>query len=323
MNRREMLAAMLALGGATAPFRVRAQQARRVAFFVARGSTASFVDAFRAGLREQGIAEGRDIAMEVRSTRESRNATEAMAREIVASRPDIIVAAGGAAVTPLYRARTELPVVFALSGDPVEAGLVRSFGRPGTNFTGITWLSLDLVGKRLELLKEALPRLRRLAVLANPLHHGEQQERRASEKAAAALGLEIRYYPAGNPGEFERAFEAIRGERCEGLDVYPDGLTLAERARIAAFATGAGLAAVSGWQEFASAGFLASYGPNRVDTIRYLATYVSRILRGAIPADLPVELPKTVEMVVNLSTARTLDVALPRSILLRADRVIE
>ena len=324
MDRRRFIAVLGGvLVGPRAALAVPAKRHRIAFFTVARGANVSFLDALRAGLRDHGFIEGRNIEIAATVSNAVREKLEAVCRDIIASRPDVIVAAGGPAALALYRLETTIPVVFAVSSDPAEAGLVQSLGRPGGNFTGMTWLSLELVGKRLEMLKDVLPHLRRVAVLANPHHPGQQQEKAASERAAGRLGLEIRYHEVRNFPEIARAFEVIRRDRSEAVDVYPEGLTLVESARIAALANQEGLASISGWAEYADAGFLMSYGPNRRDSIRRLAAYVNRILRGAPPADLPVELPRTVETVVNLNTARALGIAMPHIVLLRADRVIE
>jgi putative ABC transport system substrate-binding protein len=182
-------------------------------------------------------------------------------------------------------------------------------------------MSLAPVGKRLELLREISPRLRRIAVFADPRHAGERKEWAASEAAARVLGLDLRYCAARNPAELGEALVSARAERCEALDVYPDVFTLRHRVQIAEFAKAEKLMSISGWLDYAEAGFLASYGANRTETVRRLASYVSRILRGAMPVDLPVELPTIVESAINLSTAKALGLTIPPSVLTRADRV--
>lgn len=323
MNRRDTITALLALCAA-APRGARARQPRSIVLLLAHvGTRENFLEVFRAGMREHGWSEGRDFVLEVRLTNDERAKTEAVVRAIVSGQPAIIVAVGGAAATPLHRIGATSPTVFAYSGDPVEGGLVKSFNRPGGNFTGMSWMSLELVGKRLEMLRDILPRLHRAAVFANPFHPGQQKEKAASEAAAAALGIELSYYTVRNPEELGRAMAAAREARCEAIDVFPDGLMLRERARIADFAKTEKLASISGWLEFAEAGFLASYGVNRTESIRRLASYASRILHGALPADLPVELPTIVEAAVNLKTAKALGLAIPAPVLARASSVIE
>lgn len=323
MNRRNTILALVALAVGV-PSVVPAQPLRRVVLFLPRaGSRAEFIDTFRAGMRESGWADGRDFVLEVRWTGGELAEAERDARSIVASAPALIVAPGGAVATPLRRTATTLPVVFVHSGDPVDAGLVASYGQPGGSFTGMTWMSLALVGKRLEMLRDIQPGLRRVAVFADPRHAGEPKERAATKEAASALGLELRHYAVNDLAGLDGAMASARIERCEALDVYPDGFTLRNRARIAEFAKSAGIPSISGWLDYAEAGFLASYGVNRAESIRRLASYADRILRGTAPSNLPVEVPTIVESAVNLKTARALGLTIPRPVLARADRLIE
>jgi len=183
-------------------------------------------------------------------------------------------------------------------------------------------MSLDLVGKRMELLRESLPQLKSVAILANPDHPGEQLERRVSFQSASALGLEQRYFQAQSPAELENALAAIAKAEVAGLVVFPDALTLAHRQQISQSALNARLASVSGWAAFAESGFLMTYGPNLHESYRRLATFADKVLRGADPGKLPIERPTVVEMVVNSRTARGLGIEIPRPVLLRADRVL-
>jgi putative ABC transport system substrate-binding protein len=279
--------------------------------------------AFREGLRDLGYVEGRNLIIDARWGEGSNERLEQLAVDLVKSKPDVIVTQGGPATHPVIRAGATMPVVFGYSGDPLEAGVVASLARPGRNFTGVTFLSFDLVGKRLELLKEVMPGLKRIAILANPQHPGEQGELRASQAAAKALGVSFQYFQAQNAAQLEDALAAILKSHSEAVDVFPDGLLMRSRERIAEFATKNRVPAISGWAEFAEGGNLMSYGPNLRDAYRRLATYVDKIVKGAKPADLPVELPTTVELVVNLKAAKALGVKIPQSILVRADRVIE
>jgi ABC-type uncharacterized transport system substrate-binding protein len=279
--------------------------------------------AFREGLRDLGYVEGRNLIIDARWGEGSNERIEQLAVELVKSKPDVIVTQGGPATFPVVRAGATMPVVFGFSGDPVEAAVVSSLARPGRNFTGMTFLSFDLVGKRLELLKEVMPGLKRIAILANPQHPGEQGELRASQAAAKALGLSVQYFQAQNAAQLEDALAAILKSRSEAVDVFPDALIMRSRERIAEFATKNRIPAISGWAQFAEGGNLMSYGPNLRDVYRRLATYVDKIVKGAKPADLPVELPTTFELVVNLRAAKALGIKIPNSILVRADRVIE
>jgi putative ABC transport system substrate-binding protein len=296
---------------------------RRLAWLAgARGRASPFLDAFKDGLREFGYEDGRNIDIAAYFSDGTPGRTEEQAREAIASRPAILLSQG-ATVRTVHQLNPQLPVVFGFSGDPVEAGFVQSLARPGGNMTGMTFLSLDLVAKRIQALREVLPQLKRVAVLANPQHAGEKQERNASEQAARGLGLEVSYLPATTAAEIEPAMEAARRARCEAVDVYPDALMASAAERIAILAMRDKLASVSGWSLFPESGMLMSYGPNLRDVYRRIASYADKILRGARPADLPVELPTTVEMIVNLGTARALGIKLPQTLLVRADRVIE
>jgi hypothetical protein len=209
-----------------------------------------------------------------------------------------------------------MPVVSGFSGDSVDGKLVDGLARPGRNFTGMSYLALALVGKRIELLKEWLPQLQHVAILAQPQHPGEQKERQASEEAVAKLRLSLSYYPISGLAELDNALSAIQRDGCDALVVFPDSTMFRASERIAGFALAAKLPSVSGWAPFAESGLLLTYGPHVRDLYRSLARYVDRILRGAKAADLPVELPSAIELVINLKTARR--IARPRR---RGDRM--
>jgi len=288
-----------------------------------RAANSPFFDAFRGGMRDLGYVEGRNLVIEARFGEGSAERLEQLAVELVQLKPQVIVTQGGPGTYPIVRAGATMPVVFGFSGDPVEGKIADSFARPGRNMTGMTFLSLELVGKRMELLKEVLPMLKRVAILANPQHPGEQGELRASQAAAKTLGLAIDYFQVRNEAELEDAFAAILKARSEAIVQFPDAFMMRYRERIAQFATKNRIPTISGWAQFAESGNLMSYGPNLRDVFRRLATYVDKIFKGAKPAELPVELPTTVELVVNLKAAKALGITIPNSILLRADRVIE
>ena len=266
-------------------------------------------------------SKGQNLTLSVFVTDGLPEDAERRAREMLATNPEVIVAYGRD-VNAVHRVKPPGPVVFAFSGDPVDAGFVQSFAHPGGNFTGISLMSLDLVGKRIELLREIVPGVRRIAVLASPQHAGEHRERAVSAEVIAKLGMTMAYVPVQEAGQLDAAFQAIARQNCDALVTFPDGITVANSGRIAKFAMEAKLPSVSGWASFADNGFLLSYGPNLATTYRGLARHVDRILRGAKPADLPVELPRDVEMVVNAGTARALGISIPQTALLRADRVI-
>jgi len=281
-----------------------------------------FLDELRRGLRELGYVEGGNLLLEAHWGEDSAERIEKLVAEVVASTPHVIVAQGGTAVA-LRRATTSIPVVFGYSGDPVEAGLVESLSWPGRNLTGISYLTLELVGKRIELIKEVLPGLKRVAILANPQHPGDQAERRVSQAAATALGLSLAYFEARNMEQLVDALVAIERSGSGAVVMFPVQNVIRNRERIAAWAVKNRLPAISGWAQFAEGGNLMSYGPNLRESSRRLATYVDKILKGAKPAEIPVELPARVELVVNLKAAKALGVTVPQIVLLRADQVIE
>jgi putative tryptophan/tyrosine transport system substrate-binding protein len=279
--------------------------------------------AFREGMRLRGYVEGRDVIIESRWGEGSNERLDQLAVELVKSNPQIIVTQGGPATYPVVRAGATMPIVFAFSGDPVEGKLVDSFAHPGRNLTGVSLLSLDLVGKRMELIKEALPSLKRIAVLANPEHPGEQGELRASQAAAKQLGLALEYFQLPVSANLDDILPAVTKSRSNAIVVFPDAYMMRLSERIAQFAVRQRIPAISGWAQFAEGGNLMTYGPNLQDSYRRLAYYVDRILKGSKPADLPVELPTKFELVINLKTAKELGLTIPQSVLYRADRVIK
>lgn len=309
-----------------APLLARAQTPqRRIAWFGAgHGNIPSwppYLDAFRAGLRESGWIESQNLAVSLFLIEETSGDAERLAREMLATNPEIIVV-HGRDVGAVHRVKPACPVVFAFSGNPMDAGFVQSFSRPGGNFTGISFMSLDLVPKRVELLKELVPQMRRLAVLARPEHAGQHRELAACEEVAGKLGIALAYVPIQATTGLDGALQEIARQHCDALIAFPDAVMLANSSRIAKFATEARIATVSAWSSFADNGFLLSYGPVLQEGFHRLAAYVDRILRGAKPEELPIELPRTVELVVNTSTARALGIRIPQSMLLRADRAI-
>lgn len=325
MSRRRALTAVgFLLTGPTVVWAQTAPAVRRVAWFGLGplDAPSPYLEALRAELRDLGWSEGRNLVISRFTSIRAPEDFEAVVREIVAARPEVVVAQEFAALAML-RSKATLPVVFGFSGDPVEAKLVQSFARPGTNYTGVSYLASALVGKRIEFLKDALPHLRRIAILARPQHPGEHRERAASEEAAQKLGITVAYFPIREVAEIDKAFAAMRQERCDAVVIFPDYTLFLNRDRLARLAIEAKLPAISGWASFAESGLLLNYGPNLRDIYRDLARYVNRILRGARPEDLPVELPRTVELVVNVRTARALGIEIPPLILLRADQVIE
>jgi putative tryptophan/tyrosine transport system substrate-binding protein len=281
--------------------------------------TPAYLEAMRAGLRERGWVEGRNLTIDERWG--DRDRAAALAAELLQLRPQVLVAQG-AMVLGVRNVDSTVPVVFGFSGDPVEAGLAASFARPGGRLTGIAMQSLELVGKRLEILKELMPRLSRVAILANPAHPGEQLELRASRAAADRLGLVVQYLPVTSARDFELAFPALLRERAEAIVAFPDALVMSQAQVIAEFSRRHRVPAVSGWSEFADAGNLLTYGPNLRTTWKQAAGVVDRILRGARPADLPVEQPSSFELVINQRAAEGLGVSIPAAVAMRAERIL-
>ena len=288
-----------------------------------RADGSVYFESFRTGLRELGYVEGKNLEIHARWGNESLERMASLAGELVQVGPQVVVTQAGSAMRAMLKTGSSIPIVFAFSGDPVEAGLVDRLARPGRNLTGVSFLALDLVGKRVELLKELLPAIRQVAVLANPEHPGDQSELRVSQEAAKKLGVSLRYHPVRSLLELDGALGEIAKARSDAVVVFPEALTLRHRGRIAEFGLKQRIPVVSGWGRYAESGCLMSYGPNLSISYRSIARFVDRILKGASPAELPVELPTIVELVVNSKTAKTLGITIPQSILVRADRVIE
>ncbi len=333
MRRRGFIAA--AVGAALAwPLAARAQQPARAARigFLATGSLGSpehraNFDAFRQALRERGYVEGRDIVIEFRGAEGNIERFPALARELVGLKVDLIVASNTPAARAARQATGSIPIVVPVMGDPVGDGLVASLARPGGNVTGLTFLGPELTPKRLELLKEILPKLSRVAALWHPGAYGERTMSdmlQRMEAAARALGVQLDRVGVRDPGDIESAFAAMARNRAEALIVFPSPMLFAERRRIVDLAGrhrmpsdrhGAGVRRT--WAASRA------YGANFADQFRRSAGYVDKILKGAKPADLPVEQPTRFELVVNLKTAKALGIAIPASILVQADEVIE
>jgi putative ABC transport system substrate-binding protein len=279
------------------------------------------LEAFHQGLRDLGYVEGRNVVLELRYTEGASERLGPLAAELVALSPDVLLAAGTRAALALKRATTTIPIV-ALSSDAVGSGLVASLARPGGNVTGLSNLQPELGAKRLELLKEILPALSRVALLYTASASARLQVREA-EAAARSLGVEFQSVEVRGRGDLDAAFTAIVRGRAEALYVIFDPTTFAQLPRLVAFAREKQLPAIYGIREFAEAGGLLAYGVNQADLLRRAAIYVDKIVKGAKPADLPVEQPTKLELIVNLKTARALGLAIPQSVLIRADHVIQ
>jgi putative ABC transport system substrate-binding protein len=323
MRRRDFIA--LAGNAMAWPFAARAQTPTRLyrIFWVSTEIQPDpFLDGFREGLRARGYVEGKNVVFELHYAPGNPDALRQVISELRRGSIDLAVSSGPA--TRAMKAVTDVPVLFALSGDPIELGLVKSLGQPGGNFTGSTFLSLELAGKRVELLKDMFPKLRTLAVLSNADHPGEQSEWRATEEACKGLGIVPVYIPFAGRRELENALTTARNARADAMLTFPDAVTMVHRTRIAQFAVAERLPSMFGWSEYCEAGGLLSYGANQRATYFLLATYADRILRGESPADLPVVQPTKFELAVNLKTANILGIDLnTSSILFRANKVIE
>jgi putative tryptophan/tyrosine transport system substrate-binding protein len=296
---------------------------RKIAFLGAtEGPPGGSLDVLQRSLAELGYVKGQNIVIEVRGA-DTRPKLLELANELIREKVEVIVASGGPAVRSAKEATKTIPVVFAASFEPVEAGYVESLARPGGNMTGMSWLAFELVGKRLELLKEAVPRVSRVAILSNPQHPGEQRELQETQSTARAMGITLEYHQTRIGPDFDAAYEAISKQSVNGLLVFPEGVTMANRMGIIEFATKQRLPSMHGWREYVEAGGLMAYGPNREDSFRRIAVYVDKILKGAKPADLPVELPKKFELVINLITAKRIGLTIPPNVLARADKVIK
>jgi putative ABC transport system substrate-binding protein len=313
-----------------APLAAEAQQAAKVArlgyLAVNLAGNPHLREAFLQGLRDLGYVEGRSVVIEYRDAEGKFERLPALAAELVALKVDVIVAPNTPAALAARQVTRTLPIVFIGAGDPVTSGLVTSLARPGGNVTGLSVLSTELVGKWLELLKQVVPGVSRVAALWQPGAMDERTDKdmqKEAEVAAQALGVRLQVVEARGPVDFDRAFSDMTRARAGALTVRPASMFIVERKRLVDLAAKNRLPAVYAWREFVDAGGLMSYGPNNADLFRRAATYVDKILKGAKPADLPVEQPTRFEFVINLKTAKALGLAIPPSLLLRADEVIQ
>jgi putative ABC transport system substrate-binding protein len=329
MDRRTFLAGTGAVLLA-APLAAEAQQAAKIARIGYLGNnpaaTPHLQEAFRQGLCDLGYVEGRNLVIEYRSAEGKIERLPALAAELIALKVDVIVAPGTLAALAAKQTTRTLPIVFTSASDAVTSGLVTSLARPSGNVTGSSMLTPELVGKCLELLKQAVPRVSRVAVLWEPGVLGERLEKdmlKGTDVAARTLGVRLQFVEARGPEDFDRAFSAMTRARAAALYVLTSVMFISERRRLVDLAAKNRLPAVYPWREAVDAGGLMSYGPDFADLFRRAATYVDKILKGAKPADLPVEQSTKFELVINLKTARALGLTIPPSMLGRADEVIQ
>jgi putative ABC transport system substrate-binding protein len=327
LRRREFIT--LIAGAAAWPLAARAQRgAMPVLGFVSfaeREATlqASWYQAFHDGLRDLGWVSGRNVLIEYRFADNKPDRLAALAHELVRLKPDAIFVPTRPALPTVKEATSTIPIVFVSLGDPVAEGWVASLAKPGGNLTGVAGLSPDLAGKRLELLRELVPSLSKVAVLWNPANSAEAVAVKATETAALSLGMSLVVERVSDPGEIDRAIAAVTQSGAKSIVVLPDPMFLASSTRLVESIRQSRLPAIYMETGFVAAGGLISYGPNFTDLFRRAATYVDKILKGAKPGDLPVEQPTKFELVINLKTATAIGVTTPTSILLRATDVIE
>ena len=316
----------LCLALLAAAFSVEAQQTGKVARIghLFTGRVPLFEEVFAQGLRDLGYVEGRNIIIERRYAEGRAERLPDLAAELVRLKVDVIVAAGAAATQAAKNATKTIPIVGVAMGDPVQTGFVASLARPGGNITGLATVpGLEIFGKDLELLKEAVPGISRVAVLWNPSNPAHEAVMQEVKTAARVSGVQLQSLAARGPNEFDSAFSAMVRERAVALLVVSDAVFSHHRIRLVDLAAKHRLPTMYGSALFPEVGGLISYGPNFADQNRRAATYVDKILKGAKPADLPVEQPTKFELAINLKTAKALGLTIPQSLLLRADRIIE
>jgi putative ABC transport system substrate-binding protein len=316
------LVVTFALGGAG----VQAQQPNAPRIGLLGGGSASAnasrIEAFRQGLRELGYAEGKNIVIEQRWAEGKLDRLPAFATELLGLKVDIIVSAGPTVTRAAKEANVVIPIVMGFDDDPVGSGFVASLARPGGNITGLSTLSPDLSGKQLELLKEIVPKLSRVAVVGSSPHPGTAQSLKETKLAAGAFNIQLQYLDVVDPKEIATAFGAARKGRADAVLVLTSVVTNTHRKQIVELAAKNRIPAIYYTAEWVEAGGLLSYGASFPDLFRRAATYVDKILKGAKPADLPVEQPKKFEFIVNLKAAKQISLTIPPNVLVRADRVI-
>jgi len=317
---------ILVLGLLAGPLPAEAQQAAkqyRIGYLAPDSGPSLSSEAFRQGLRDLGWVEGRNIVIEYRWAGERRERLADLATELVQLKVDIILGSTTPGALAAKNATKTIPIVIPVSNDPVGSGLVESLARPGGNVTGFTHFAHEMTQKRLELLKEVAPGITRVATLLNPTHPDSAAELSEVEVTARMLGMQLQVLKVRNPSELERAFAAVIRERADGLIMLSDRLFFKVRGRIAEFAAKHRVPTIHRAKEFTEVGGLMSYGPNTTDMYRRAAILVDKILKGAKPADLPVERPTKFDLVINLKTAKQLGITIPPEILYQATKVIK
>jgi putative ABC transport system substrate-binding protein len=325
MHRRAFLLSALAL--ASVPRTAAAQGASkilRIGWLTAQqeASLTPYLAAMRQGFADLGYVEGRNLVIEYRFGNDRLERIPELTTELVRLPVDLIVAQG-AAVSEISKLAVSIPIVFIFSGDPISAGLAESLSRPRGNMTGLTLMAAELNSKRLEILRDIVPDLRRVAIVANPEHDGVNLERANCEETGQRLGVEIRYYPTPTRDVLDTAFAAMAADRPQAISIFSDGFAVQNRQRIIDFANDQRMPVIAAWSIFARSGAVCTYGPRISEPYRRLADYVDRISKGAKPTELPIERPTRFETVINLAAAKTLGLSIPPTLLASADEVIE
>jgi putative tryptophan/tyrosine transport system substrate-binding protein len=322
MHRRSFLASTLAATLVPQSLAQSTEKVRRIGWVTAQttASLAPYIEAFRKGLSERGYNEGQNLTIEYRYGEGIDGRVPELARELARLPVDLIVAQGTAAfeLPPL-----DLPVVFVISADPVSSGFADSLAKPRGNKSGLTLMAVELNRKRLDLLKEIIPDLRRVAIIGNPEHPGAHLERGFSEETGRQLGLRIDYFPTETRDKLTASLATMADDPPQAISILADGFAIQNRKTIIDFAMSKHVPAISGWSIFAESGALFTYGPKLTESYRRLAYFVDRVLKGANPSDLPIEQPTKFEFTINMRTAKTLNLTIPPSFLASADRVIE
>ncbi len=306
----------MAAHGAAKPARIGWLTAQREA------SLTPFLAALRAAFAGLGYTEGRNLLIEYRYGDDNLERVPELAAELVRLPVDLIMAQGSA-VAVIAKLGLPVPVVYVLSGDPVSAGLADSLARPRGNMTGLTFMAAELNGKRLELIREIIPGLRRVAIIANPSHPGEHLERDYTREYGRQLGLSTEYFATRTRDELNDAFTAMAKNPPQAISLFADGFAIQYRQSIIDFGLSHRAPVVSGWPIFARSGALLTYGPHLASSYQRMAHFADRILKGGRPSDLPIEQPTKFELVINLRTAKALGLTIPPSVLIRADEVIQ
>jgi putative ABC transport system substrate-binding protein len=326
MKRRQLIAATIVSAALQSRARAQPSSLPRIGYLSGRSyaTDAHLLQAFREGLKSAGLVDGQNVFVDVRWADGRYNQVPAMMAELVASKPSVIAAVGGNPVALAAKAATStIPVVFSAGADPVDIGLVRNLDRPDGNLTGVTLWADALDARRMQLLREVLPRAQTVALLVNPTNQGSAKELQGALEAAAKVGLSVDVQNASSSAEIERAFQAWPAGKVDALAVTADAFLINQRRRIMGLVGNRRLTAIYPSREFTDDGGLMSYGARWPDMYRIAGTYAARLLKGEKPADLPIQRPTTYELIINRRTAKSLDLTLPAALLARADQVIE